>query len=77
MEITEHKLQQLLKEAARQGALQAFEDLACYHYQDACKILRISHNTLKRRIMEGKIRPVDGRITGREIRRYLAQHDSD
>jgi len=30
-------------------------------------------DTLRRRIMEGKITPVDGRISGAEIRRYLAQ----
>lgn len=63
----------LLKEAARLGANQAIDDLVCYHYKDACARLGISYNTLQKRILEGKIRPVDGRITGAEIRRYLNQ----
>ena len=49
----------------------------CYHYKDACERLGISYNTLQKRIKEGKIRPVDGRITGAEIRRYLSQARSD
>lgn len=32
----------------------------------------MSYNTLKKRICEGKIRCIDGRITGAEIRRYLS-----
>lgn len=68
-----HELQTLLAEAARQGANHAIDDLVCYHFNEACERLGISYNTLKKRIQEGKIRPVDGRITGAEIRRYLAQ----
>lgn len=45
----------------------------CYHLKNACKQLGISYNTLQWRILEGKIRPVDGRITGAELRRYLTQ----
>ncbi|MNV42128.1 hypothetical protein D3C71_1337880 [compost metagenome] len=49
----------------------------CYHLKDACTRLGISYNTLKKRILEGKIQVVDGRITGAEIRRYLAQLGRD
>lgn len=74
MQITleRHALQELLEQAAERGAARAIDALACYHYKDACKLLGISYNTLQRRIAEGKIRPVDGRITGAEIRRYLS-----
>ncbi len=68
----QHALESLLTEAARRGAAQAIEDMVCYHYIDACERLGISYNTLQKRIREGKIRPVDGRITGAELRRYLA-----
>lgn len=61
----------MLVEASRQGAHLAIEDIVCYHYKDACERLGISYNTLQKRIREGKIKPVDGRITGAEIRRYL------
>jgi predicted site-specific integrase-resolvase len=53
------------------GANHAIDDMVCYHLKDACACLGISYNTLKRRIDEGKIRSVDGRVTGAEIRRYL------
>lgn len=65
------QLEDLLARAAQRGAQQAFDELVCYHYKDACKLLGISYNTLQKRILEGKLRPVDGRITGAEIRRYL------
>lgn len=69
-------LESLLAEAARRGAIQAIEEMTCYHLKDACRILGISYNTLQKRIQEGKIRPVDGRITGAEIRRYLRLKNS-
>lgn len=65
----------LMQEASRQGANQIIDDMVCYHYNDACKRLGISYNTLQKRIQEKKIRPIDGRITGAEIRRYLEQID--
>ena len=65
----------LMHEAARQAANQIIDDMICYHYNDACKRLGISYNTLQKRIQEKKIRPIDGRITGAEIRRYLQQID--
>lgn len=68
------QLEAMLARAARMGAQQAFEDMVCYHYKDACKFLRISYNTLQKRITEGKIKQIDGRITGAEIRRYLGLH---
>lgn len=75
--IEQHELQRLLVEAARLGANHAIEDMVCYHLKDACARLGISYNTLKKRILEGKIQAVDGRITGAEIRRYLAQLGRD
>jgi hypothetical protein len=72
--LEENRLQTLLEEAARRGAQIAMDDMVCYHLNDACERLGISYNTLKRRIEEGKIRPVDGRITGAELRRYLSEH---
>ncbi|MFU1927541.1 helix-turn-helix domain-containing protein [Bordetella hinzii] len=71
--LEESQLERMLEEAARRGAVIAIEDMVCYHLQDACARLGISYNTLKKRIAEGKIRPVDGRITGAELRRYLSQ----
>lgn len=68
--------ERMLEEAARRGAERAIEDMVCYHYQDACARLGISYNTLQKRIKEGKIRPVDGRITGAELRRYLQNFPS-
>ena len=75
--IEQHELKKMLVEAARIGANHAIEDMVCYHLRDACARLGISYNTLQKRIQEGKIRPVDGRITGAELRRYLAQLGGD
>jgi len=75
--IEEQDLQALLERAAHMGAQRAIDDLVCYHYKDACERLGISYNTLQKRIKEGKIRPVDGRITGAELRRYLSQARSN
>lgn len=72
--IARHDLQALLIEAARLGANHAINDLVVYNLMDACQQLGISYNTLKTRMAQGKIRAIDGRITGAEIRRYLAQH---
>lgn len=75
--LEQHELQKMLVEAARIGANHAIEDMVCYHFKDACTRLGVSYNTLQKRILEGKIRPVDGRITGAEIRRYLTQARSN
>lgn len=65
------QLEAMLTRAAHQGAQLAIEDMVCYHYKEVCKRLNISYNTLQKRIQEGKINPVDGRVTGAELRRYL------
>lgn len=70
--LKQDELQAMLVEAAKLGANYAIEDMVCYHYKDACKRLGISYNTLQKRIQEGKIKPIDGRITGAELRRYLS-----
>jgi len=65
------ELQAMLDQAAKNGAMQMFNDITLYHMKDAARVLGISYNTLQQRIREGKIKPVDGRITGAEISRYL------
>lgn len=72
-----HELDCMLEKAAIRGAEIAINNMVCYHLKDACERLGISYNTLQKRIAEGKIRPVDGRITGAEIRRYLSKHVGD
>ncbi|MFA5633418.1 MAG: helix-turn-helix domain-containing protein [Porticoccaceae bacterium] len=69
----ESRLSELLAEAARRGAEQAISDLTMYTKQQACEMLGISYNTLQRRIVERKIRIVDGRIPGEAIRQYLSE----
>lgn len=71
-----HQLEAMLAEAAHRGASRAIEDMVCYHFNEACARLGISYNTLQKRIREGKIHPIDGRITGAELRRYLMLDDS-
>lgn len=71
IELTQTELQNLLTESARIGAQRAIEDFAVYHLKDAAVKLNMSLPTLDKRIKEGKIKTVDGRITGYEIRRYL------
>jgi len=67
------ELEALLERAAKRGAEQALEAGICYNYKETCKRLGISYNTLQKRLQEGKIHQVDGRITAAEIRRYLTQ----
>jgi predicted DNA-binding protein (UPF0251 family) len=69
--LEKEELQDMLDQAARNGAMRMFNEIALYHLKDAARLLGISYNTLQRRIAEGKIKPVDGRITGAEISRYL------
>lgn len=71
--LQQFELKQLLIEAARHGANLAMDDMITYNMQDAADKLGISYNTLLRRVKERKIRPLDGRITGAEIRRYLTE----
>ncbi|NYT67927.1 helix-turn-helix domain-containing protein [Pusillimonas noertemannii] len=72
--IERHELESMLIEAARIGANHAIEGMVCYHLKDAAARLGVSYNTLQKRIAEGKLRVIDGRITGEELRRYLTQH---
>lgn len=69
--IEESTLQNLLAEAARRGAEQAFRRFVRYNYTEAAKLLDITPKTLSKRILEGKIKSVDGMINGEEIDRYL------
>lgn len=72
-----NELKGMLIEAARIGANLAIEGMVCYHLKDAAARLGVSYNTLQKRIAEGKIRTVDGRITGEELRRYLTKHSGN
>jgi len=67
------ELEALLERAALRGAQQALEAGTCYNYKEASKRLNISPDTLRKRILEGKIATVDGLISGAEIHRYLTQ----
>lgn len=65
------ELERLLTKSAKLGASYAINDIAVYQLKDAAALMNISYVTLKKRIDEGKIQLVDGRITGHEIRKYL------
>lgn len=69
--IDKAELQAMLEQASKNGAQQMFNDIAVYNMTESAQLLGISMNTLRQRIREGKIKPVDGRITGAEIMRYL------
>ena len=64
-------LKLLLVEAAKLGAQQIIETLVSYNFKDAAKQIGITPKTLNKRILQGKIKAVDGRISGLEIQRYL------
>ena len=67
----ETALRALLIQSAKIGAEQAFRKYARYNYQEAAKLLSVTPKTLSKRVVEGKIKSVDGLITGTEIDRYL------
>ena len=69
--ITKQELEALLTRAAKRGADEAIAAMVIYTYTDAAKKLGICYNTLKKHIVAGKIKSIDGRITGAEIQRYL------
>ncbi len=69
--IEKAELQEMMVQAARIGAMNMFNEITLYHLKDAANLLGVSYNTLQKRIAEGKIRVIDGRITGAEISRYL------
>lgn len=65
-----------LVEAAARMAVQEANDVMLYPLADAAERLGICYNTLKRRIREGRIHQVNGRISGAELRRYLSGEQS-
>lgn len=67
-----HELENLLARAAKRGADEAIAAMVIYTYTDAAKKLGICYNTLKKHIVAGKIKSIDGRITGAELQRYLS-----
>jgi len=71
------ELEALLERAAARGAQQAIDSLVSFNYKEASKHLNISPDTLRKRLLEGKIQQVDGRISAAEIHRYLAQKRRD
>ncbi len=71
VQIDKSEFDRMLVRAGELGAKNMLEKVAVYHITDAAKVLGISYSTLQKRIAEGKIRPIDGRITGAEISRYL------
>lgn len=75
--LKQQDLQAMLIKAGEIASRRVIDELVTYNYQDAACKLGISYPTLQRRMREGKIRGVDGRITGAEIRRYLSQQGSN
>lgn len=70
--IDENTFKSALVEAARMGAENAIVALVSYNLKDAAKLIGITPKTLTKRILEGKINSVDGRVSGAEIKRYLS-----
>lgn len=66
-----------LVEAARMGAEMARTDWQTYSISDAATMMHVAPRTISRWVKDGKMRCVSGRITGREIRRYLTEHGRD
>ena len=69
--MSKFELDNLLTEAAKKGANFAIAGMVSYNLRDACKQLGITYATLHRRVTEGKIKSIDGRISGAEIQRYM------
>jgi hypothetical protein len=69
--IDEVNLKKMLIEAAQIGADTAIISLVSYNLKDAAKQIGITPKTLTKRILEGKIKSIDGRVSGLEIKRYL------
>lgn len=69
--IEKAELHEMMIQAAKIGAMNMFNEITLYHLKDAASLLGISYNTLQKRIAQGKIQVIDGRITGAEISRYL------
>lgn len=75
--LSDPRVRMLLDEAARRGAAQAIDEVTLYTMGDAAKRLGVSYVTLRKRVLQGKIRTTDGRVTGVEIRRYLTESGSN
>lgn len=75
--LSDPRVRALLDEAARRGAQAAIDDLVLYTMGDAAKRMGIAYSTLRKRVLEGKVRTVDGKVSGIEMRRYLSQASSD
>lgn len=71
--LSDPRVRALLEEAARRGAQAAIDDLVLYTMGDAAKRIGIAYSTLRKRVLEGKVRTVDGKVSGIEMRRYLSQ----
>jgi hypothetical protein len=71
------RIRALLDEAARRGAQVAIDELVLYTMGDAAKRMGIAYSTLRKRVLEGKVRIVDGKVSGIEMRRYLSQSGRD
>lgn len=69
--LPESRLREMLVEAAQIGAQRAIDDMAFYQQKEVCRKLKISQNTLRKRILEGKIKTIDGSISGAELRKYM------
>ena len=70
--IEESRLESLLTEATKRGAELAFKRFVRYNYTEAAKLISITPKTLSKYILLGKIKAVDGMVSGEEIDRYLA-----
>jgi hypothetical protein len=69
--IEESRLESLLTEATKRGAELAFKRFVRYNYTEAAKLISITPKTLSKYILLGKIKAVDGMVSGEEIDRYL------
>ncbi|AEP36191.1 Helix-turn-helix domain containing protein [Taylorella asinigenitalis MCE3] len=65
------ELRVLLSEAALEGGKKAVENLKLFTKSQACELLNISTPTLMKRIKAGKIKTVDGYISGAELLKYI------
>ncbi|MGO3123657.1 MAG: hypothetical protein ACTIKR_06500 [Advenella sp.] len=71
IKVDKSEFDRMLIRAGEIGAQKMLEKIAVFHLTDAAKLLGVSYATLHKRIAAGKIKTVDGRITGAEITRYL------
>lgn len=77
IKISQDDLRKMLIEAGEIASRKVVDELVAYSLRDAAAQIGISYVTLQRRIANGKINCVDGRISGAEIRRYLSKQSSN